>query len=273
MLLAVSAFKGYVIEASDGSVGTVSDLLFDDRNWNARWLVVSTGSWLSGSKMLIHPSAVGLADYELKQLPVRLTKEQIADNRGILDIQPVSKQLENHLYHHHESNPLSAPENSSGTDSDQTGFPLSPPHAMASAAVGEAAEIESRLNDGDPHLRSTAAVTGYHIQTSDGEIGHVADVLFDDVKWDIRYLIINTQNWWFGKHVLVAPFAVREIRWSDKHIRLDISCDRIRSSPPWEPEEIIDQAYEERLHSHYGWRGYGGDSVQKSTKFAPAGHS
>ena len=123
--------------------------------------------------------------------------------------------------------------------------------------MGEAAEIGSRLNDGDPNLRSAAAVTGYHIQASDGEIGHVKDVLLDDGRWEIRYLIVDTKKWGFGKHVLVSPYAVREIRWSDKHIRLDLGCDQIKASPPWDPDEIVDQAYEKQLHSHYGWRGYG----------------
>ena len=106
-------------------------------------------------------------------------------------------------------------------------------------------------------LRSIAAVTGYHIQASDGEIGHVKDMLLDDGRWEIRYLIVDTRNWGFGKHVLVSPYAVQEIRWSDKHIRLDLGCNQIKDSPPWDPDEIVDQAYEKQLHSHYGWRGYG----------------
>jgi sporulation protein YlmC with PRC-barrel domain len=238
MLLAGSALNGYTIEASDGSLGTVSDLLFDDRSWNVRWLVVNTGTWLSGRKVLIHPSAIVQPDDERQQLPVRLTKAQIENGPDVLDIQPVSKQLEDHLYRHGASAPV-------------------PPAADASAAMGEAAEIGFRLSDGDPHLRSVAAVTGYHIQASDGEIGHIKDMLLDDARWEIRYLVIDTKNWGFGKHVLVSPYAVREIRWSDKHVRLDLGCEQVKSSPPWDREEIIDRAHEENLHTHYGSRGYG----------------
>jgi hypothetical protein len=73
MLLVGSALKGYAIAASDGQIGTVSDFLFDDRTWKVRWLVVDTGTWLSGRMVLIHPSAIGQADYERRQLPVALT--------------------------------------------------------------------------------------------------------------------------------------------------------------------------------------------------------
>jgi len=48
----------------------------------------------------------------------------------------------------------------------------------------------------DPHLRSTHDVTNHRIQATDGEIGHVEDFLIDDKTWAIRYLIINTRNWW-----------------------------------------------------------------------------
>lgn len=255
MLLAASDVTGYTIEASDGSLGTVKDLLFDDRSWNVRWLVVNTGNWLSGRKVLIHPSVIGQADDEQQRLPVRLSKAQIENGPDILDVQPVSKQLEEHLYHHYGWDPRWSGQGGPGVDGGVTVATLPPSPAIAGGAVGEAAEIGSRLDDGDPHLLSTAVITGYHIQASDGDVGHVANVLLDDARWEIRYLVIDTKNWGFGRHVLISPYCVREIRSSDKHIRLDISRDQIKASPPWDREEIIDQAYEEKLRSHYGWHG------------------
>lgn len=102
-----------------------------------------------------------------------------------------------------------------------------------------------------------AALNGYHIHAIDGAIGHVEDFILDDTKWSIRYLIIDTRNWWVGQHVLVSPYAVREISWSEHEVRLDVSRDRIKASPPWNPAEIITEAYEKGLHGYYGWPGYG----------------
>ncbi|MDQ2762229.1 MAG: hypothetical protein M3Y22_01650 [Pseudomonadota bacterium] len=76
-------------------------------------------------------------------------------------------------------------------------------------------------------------------------------------SWGVRYLIIDTSNWWFGQHVLISPYAVREAVWSDRHIRLDIARDQVKASPPWKPTDMIDEAFERRLHSHYSWPGYG----------------
>ena len=62
MLIHASAIKGYAIAASDGEIGTVSDLLFDDVSWRVRWLVVETGTWLAGRKVLLPASTLGHAD-------------------------------------------------------------------------------------------------------------------------------------------------------------------------------------------------------------------
>lgn len=61
MLQIVSKLKGYSIEAKDGTIGTASDFLFDDSSLKVRWLVVDTGNWMTGRKVLIQPSAIGYA--------------------------------------------------------------------------------------------------------------------------------------------------------------------------------------------------------------------
>jgi hypothetical protein len=58
MLWTASGIKGYTVEASDGRIGTVSDFLFEDTSWMVRWLVVETGNWLSGHKVLLPISAL-----------------------------------------------------------------------------------------------------------------------------------------------------------------------------------------------------------------------
>ena len=56
----------------------------------------------------------------------------------------------------------------------------------------------------DRHLRSTHAVSGYHVGALDGDIGHVEDFIVHDETWTFRYLIVNTGSWWPGKKVLVS---------------------------------------------------------------------
>lgn len=44
---------GHAIHATDGDIGKVVDLYFDDERWAIRYLVVDTGGWLTGRKVLI----------------------------------------------------------------------------------------------------------------------------------------------------------------------------------------------------------------------------
>ena len=94
MLRVASALTGYAVMASDGAIGTVRDLLFDDRTWKLRWLVVDTGGWLTGRKVLVHPSAVGRPDDTQRQVPVALTRALVKASPDILSDAPVSLQME-----------------------------------------------------------------------------------------------------------------------------------------------------------------------------------
>jgi hypothetical protein len=54
-MLVGSALKRFAVEASDGEIWTASDLLVGDRTWKICWMVVDTGGWLTGRKVLVHP--------------------------------------------------------------------------------------------------------------------------------------------------------------------------------------------------------------------------
>ena len=127
-------------------------------------------------------------------------------------------------------------------------------------SLREKSEIEAAeaaYEAADPHLRSVAEVVEYHIHAVDGEIGHLENFMMDRETWTIRYLVVDTRNWWFGKHVLISPSAINEIVWSERHVRLNVTRDQVKSSPPWDPTAMIDLTYQTRLHHHYGWPGSG----------------
>ena len=105
MLQVISPLKGFAIEASDGRIGTVVDYLFDDASWKVRWFVIDCGMWLTGRKVLIHPSAISREDLEQQQFVVALTKAQVEESPKLLEDQPVSQQMENQLYSYYGWDP------------------------------------------------------------------------------------------------------------------------------------------------------------------------
>ena len=257
MMLVGSALKGFALMASDGRFGTVSDFLFDDMTWKIRWMVVDTGTWLTGRKILVHPSAIGPPNYPREELPVRLTKDQVRDSPEISSDAPVSRQVETRLYGYYGWNPLWGGRDYLGSYLLARDGDLAPPARSESSDLLEAEGPHRTVDDGDPHLRSVAAVVGYHIQAEDGPIGHIENFIVDDDTWTIRYLIIDTRNWWAGRHVLMSPRAVREISWPGHDVTLDVTRGQVRGSPAWDPSTTIERQYEERLDGHYGWPAYG----------------
>ena len=100
-------------------------------------------------------------------------------------------------------------------------------------------------------MRSTDEVTGYHIQGTDGEIGHVEDFIIDDVTWAIRYLVVATRNWWPGKKVLISPQWIESVSWDESKVFLNLSREAIKQSPKYTEESLITRDYETDLHLHY----------------------
>lgn len=44
-------------------------------NWAVRWLIVDTGAWLPGRKVLLPPSALGKPDSATRHPPAKLTMQ------------------------------------------------------------------------------------------------------------------------------------------------------------------------------------------------------
>jgi hypothetical protein len=249
MLVVVEALKGYDIEGTDGCLGTVSDFLFDDQTWSLRWMVVDTGSWLAERKVLIQPSAIRQPTYEGgRTLAVSLTKAQIHASPDIHSDEPVSQQIELSLYDYYGWSPLWGIGGSFGNNAIAS--PLSSPPLFG------ATEAETLPVERDSHLRSITVATGYHVHATDGRIGHVENFLIDDAQWAIRYLIVDTRNLWPGRHVLISPFSVIQTSWSERTFELNITKEAIKTSPKWEPADLIKTEFADKLHNHYHWPSY-----------------
>src|ERR1700722_18500433 len=249
MLWHASAINGYAIAASDGEIGTVGDFLFDDASWSVRWLVVDTGNWLSGRKVLLPPSVLGQLDAKEEKFSVTLTKQQIKDSPEVDTDRPVSRQMETSVYDYYGWSPYW------GSGFYMGGYGYMPGSGMASPYLGgrrrEAELADAQANRDDVHLRSAEAVTGYHIHARDGEIGHVEDFLVAEADWSIRYLIVDTKNWWPGKSVLVSPILAIEIDWIDRLVELDCSRQSIKNAPTYDTSTMVDRAYERNYHDHH----------------------
>jgi len=83
----------------------------------------------------------------------------------------------------------------------------------------------------DAHLRSTQAVDGYHLQASDGIIGHVCDFMMDAQSWAISQLVIKTGHRFSGKEVQIPTRAVARISYPDSTVFVNLTQEAVEQSP------------------------------------------
>jgi len=235
MLSNLSLLNDYVIAATDGHIGSVSDFLFDDRSWRIRWLVVDTGAWLPGRKVLLPPHVLGHPDTTARLFPVSLTMQAVRESPTIDTDRPVSRQMEINTYDYYGWAPYWA----NGLIMGGMGGALIPPNGPGPNWHSSALAKPLGRPD-NPHLRSTKSVTGYHIHARDGEIGHIHDFLIDQGDWTIKELVIDTRNWWPGETVTLSPLHAFDVDWASKSVHVGLDRQQIKDGPPYD-SRVLDR--------------------------------
>lgn len=220
------------IKASDGDIGHVRDSYFDDEAWVIRYLVVESGAWLLHRRVLVSPIAMGKPDWSSKTLHARLTRTQVRNSPGIDTEKAVSRQHEVEFYRYY-------------------GYP----YYWGYRGVWPTERLANEFAQGqqnDPQLRSCNSVIGHHIHAVDGDIGHVQGMWFDEESSAIRYLIVNTSNWWQGHQLLIAPESIADVSWPDRRVVVQLTRQVIREAVPYDSARLPDRQGETLVYEHYG---------------------
>ena len=182
MLQNLRELYGHKLAALDGDIGHVKDFYFDDSTWAVRYLVADTGSWLTERLVLLTHHALGnhafgRSDADADVLRVDLTRKQIEDSPSIDSHRPVSRQFEAEYYRYYGWPTYWQAGGMLGVG----GFP-----SVTPLLTPEPHPHHGHNQRDDIHLRSTKAVTGYHIHATDGLIGSVSTFMVDGKSWAIR---------------------------------------------------------------------------------------
>ncbi len=242
----IESLIGFTIGGTDGKIGKVKEFYFDDKSWTIRYLIVETGSWLSGRKVLLSPQAVIETNWEQETFQVNLTTEQIKNSPSINTDEPVSRQHESDLYNYY---PWGGNYWGGGMG---LGSGMSYPIGMNHTAQKEDDIAVEDKSDDDLHLRSTDKVTGYNIKATDGNIGDVENFIINDTNWHIDFILVDTGNWFPGKKVLIAPGLIKEINWESSTVIVNASEEQVKNSPEYDASKFISDAYETSLQNYYG---------------------
>jgi sporulation protein YlmC with PRC-barrel domain len=205
MFIVARDMLGTPLEGTDGRVGALYDILFDDQSWKVRHLVVSSDRWFEGRQVLLEPDVVERPDWPGRHVQVRLSKEEVRYCPSVETDLPVARRE-----------------------------PQEPSQVLVSEAYWGGALGAATAAEGNPHLRSVRLLTGVHIHCPDGRLGHVEDFIIDDETWSVRGLVVDTRNWWPGKRVLIEPTSVVSIHWPEREIHLMLSRDQIEQRPAFD---------------------------------------
>lgn len=224
MLCTTNTLRGLAVRTLDGVLGNVLGVYFDDSSWTIRYLTISTGDLLADQLMLISVFSILNIDWQDRRLDISLSSSQVMEGPSIDSFDGDSRQNE-------------------AAYLGSYGYPFyweapSPIHINSTPIPAS--------------LRDSTVITGYRIEASDGEIGHVSQLVFDDSSWVIHYLEVSTTNWWPGKKVLLAPAWVERISWLDSRVFIAASRDAIKTCPEYSDSAPISRDYEDQIYTHYG---------------------
>ena len=220
MLKSAKRLYGNRLGATDGELGHVKDLYFDDRDWCVRYLVADTGSWIPGRLVLIPPHAIGKRIEGRAILAVNLTRAQIENSPSIATHKPVSRQFEDEYHRYY------------GWPTYWQGEAMVPIDLLP--IPGDSVDRRP-VSAAESHLRSAQAVVGYHVQASDRIIGHVSDFLIDEAGWKIRRLVVRIGHRFSGREVEISASAVDHISYTESKVFVHLTGDELEQSAPHQP--------------------------------------
>jgi uncharacterized protein YrrD len=214
---------GATIRAVDGDVGTLEDFYFEEDRWTVRYLLVDTGTWMSGKKVLLSPMSVDGA-WNVTSIRVSLNKDQVWQSPEFDSTGPLSGDHERQVLGHYGYPYYSGASGAWGTF-DNPGALLLAPTLRPELVKPAGTDSESR------NLRSTNQSTGYHVHATDGEIGHVDDFLIGQDSWQVRYLLVDTSNWIGGRSVIVSTDELQSVDRQHGMLCMGITRDAIEHGP------------------------------------------
>jgi len=221
MLQDFNKMKTYLVEGTDGTIGTVADVYFNDQTWDVQYVVANTGNWLEGRHLLISKECLLTFKRDTSAYPASLSRAQAESGPEFEINQPLSWGKEREVCSFYRWAPY---------------YPVN----------------ENEMSVFPGILTSTNGLKDFSLLTNDGEIGKVVNFIVNDTDLILRYLVIDTAKWLAGRKVLISPMWAKSINWSEQLIEVDVSKEHIQDSPEYDPMVPIDQVYELSLYDHYG---------------------
>ena len=91
----------YNIQALDGDIGHVEDFIVDDETWAIRYLIINTGTWWPGKKVLISTQWIERVSWDQSKVFIKLSREAIKQSPEYTDESLLTRDYEIGLHGHY----------------------------------------------------------------------------------------------------------------------------------------------------------------------------
>lgn len=213
----LSEVLGYRVHGRDGSLGTVTDLYFDDNDWVVRYLVIIGDDPKVPRRFLLAPERIGRIDREIGWLSVFVSTATVRDSP------PAA--TGRHLFWSEEHG-LRAYDGLSGH------WPERVPAAQG-------------VRSGLSQLHSLGSILGSRVLAGENEenIGLLLDLVFDDCRWAVHSLEVDASCWLPAGRVWIRSSGIRQVRGSSKQVVLGLPLDALLTSPTDDRPGLLAQAW------------------------------
>lgn len=215
------------IHETDGRLGHLTDILFDDRNEKIRYYVIDIGHWFKSHVVLLLPTSISNIDWEKRKIVTSVSKCDLLNQPALESVMTMGRQCEEY-YQDMVTDPIYSNPNIPGLilDSDKLeGFEL----------------IKEKTLQGikKNHLRSAHEILNYHVELDDGETGKVTDYEIDTSLYMISNIIIDCGNWFFHRYKEAPWLKINKISWGKKTLKLNMTKRELEQLPTIKADEYI----------------------------------
>jgi sporulation protein YlmC with PRC-barrel domain len=240
MKQSLNILKDHTIGTNDLFNGNIKDFLFDEKRWVIRYIDAEFEDSATAEKVLVPRILFRIPDGGSKLLPTRLSKQEIENCPKAKDHLPVSRKYEEKLSKYYQISPYWRAAYLRTT----VGFLPPRPLNVLSESVSE--------KDIDSILRSFVELKGYNIEATDGNVGHIEDLIIDYQDWQIVYAVIDTSNWLpWSKKVIIPISRMTDISYTESLVKIDLKTETIKNAPEYNPEKMLEEEFERGVIDFY----------------------
>jgi sporulation protein YlmC with PRC-barrel domain len=248
--------KAVITNQEGDEIARVEDIYFDNASWNIKYFVCRVGHLIQKKDVLIGVNSILEIDPIKRSIRTNFTEGEIASCPDKDEHKPISRLHEERLQSYFGWSPYWGQTVIPSIGTFGYANPVQPnatPHPAYENELNIPVEQRTSYSHEDANLLSLNEISGYHIEASDGSIGHAADWFIDTSNWEIAYLMIDTRNWLPGKKVAVDKAWVNDITWHDRMIRVELNKEEIGDSPEYHGEKILDRDFINNLSNYHEW--------------------